>query len=53
MNCWPVPISFFFYTSVCFIVGLFLFFLFFTLLFVLFAYEVQDCLFKALDFELS
>ena len=28
------------------------FFLFFTLLFVLFAYEVQDCLFKALGFEL-
>ena len=46
---------FLFYTSVCFIVGLFLFFffLFLTLLFVLFAYEVQDCLFKSLGFELS
>ena len=29
------------------------FFLFFTLLFVLFSSEVQDCLFKALSFELS
>ena len=28
-------------------------FYFFTLLFVLFSYEVQDCLFKALSFELS
>ena len=28
-------------------------FLFFTLLFVLFTNEVQDCLFKALGFELS
>ena len=52
MNCWPVPIFFLhFCLFYCWPVPLF--FLFFTLLFVLFAYEVQDCLFKALGFELS
>ena len=54
MNCWPVPLSFFFFLHFClFYCWPVPLFFFFTLLFVLFAYEVQDCLFKALGFELS